>query len=526
MMMARARQGRAVVLVNALISVGIVAAIAGASVFRKPPAPPSIAEFAPANPAQQLAVEPSPLAARNGSKSLPVGPLPTPPQADGVPSTLQCWGWPDGSTTQTFDRQSPPCISSWAAAAGNGGATSSGVTHTEVRVGVPAAAVAAWQPYADFFSRHYQLYGRTLRLVPIGLQNFKTAEGQRAAAVSAAEQSVFAALDVPGAANDALPDLGVYLDTLADVQVLGVLTGATQISTTAMSAQAPYVWSRQPAMDTTQRTLATAICRELSGGRAVHAEQTEGQTRRLAVLVPAANNNAGRTFDATSLVSALERCHLSVQVREYDAGDRPGLEQLLSDERRGSTTTLVPFGGASVVAGRLMAAAQRVDFRPEWLIPGLAHQQSASAWAEAPPEQVKTLFGIASWSPPLPAHSTPAAQALHEVAPSAEFGVEEQAMYDGLSLIAAGVQMAGPGLTAQSFADGLESTTFANPEAGAAPAYQARVGFADVDHSMVDDFAQFWWRGDQFCMIGAGRRWTADELPFSDPGFFDPSAGC
>jgi hypothetical protein len=518
------RQGRSVVLVNAVISVGIVAAIAGVSVVRKPPAPPTIAEFAPANPARQLTAEPSPLAARNGGSPAPTGPLPT-PSGEGVPSALQCWAWPEGVTTQTFDRQSPPCISSWAAGAGNGGPTSNGVSGTEVRIGVPAAAVGAWQPYADFFSRHYQLYGRTLRLVPLGIVDLDTAEGQRAGAGAASERGVFAALDQPGAFQDAPPDLAVYVDTLADKKVVGVLTGSTQASTTALSAQAPYAWTYPPAMDTMQRMLAAADCRELSGHHASHSKQTRSRNRRFGVLVPAAKANNGRSFDASSLTAGFERCHVSAGIHEYDPADRLGVERVLADARREGVTTLIPFAGARVVAGALMGAAQRVGYSPEWLMPGLGQQRAVASWSRAPKEQIGSLFGVASWSR-ASADSTPAAQALHEVAPAVEFGVDDQAVYDGLALIAAGVQLAGPRLTPQAFADGLESATFANPGAGAAPEYQPSVGFQDVDHAMVDDFAQVWWNGTGFCMVGNGRRWTADQLPYDDPGFFNRDRGC
>lgn len=518
------RQGRAVVLVNAGISAAIVAVIAGVSVFSSPAAPPTIQEFAPANPGRTLTQEPSPDPVTD--TPLATGPLARPRNTPGVPSNLQCWSWPDGATTQTFDRQSPPCRSSWDTAQGNGGATTRGVTRSEIRIGVPAASVSAWQPLAAFFSRHYQLYGRTIRLVPLGVAGLADGEGQRALASSAAEHEVFATLDDPVAQAGTIPHLDVYLDSLASARIVSVLTRSAQVSSTTLAAQAPYSWTYPPAMDTTQRTLATAVCRELSGHRAQHAKQTAGQTRRFAVLVPASRANSGHTLDTTAFAAGLDSCHVTAGVLEYDPADRRGIEARLSTARSQGVTTLIPFGSASVLAGTLMPAASRVGYRPEWLLPGLTQQQDLRSWGRAPAEQLRSLFGLAAWAKPLPESRTPAAQALHEIAPSARFDSTHQSVYDGLALLAAGVQLAGPRLTPHALADGLETTTFANPGAGRAPVYQARVGFEDVDHAMVDDVAHVWWREDRFCFVGNGVRRSADELPHSDPGYFHANRGC
>jgi hypothetical protein len=88
--------------------------------------------------------------------------------------------------------------------------------------------------------------------------------------------------------------------------------------------------------------------------------------------------------------------------------------------------------------------------------------------------------------------------------------------YTSLQIIAAGAQMAGPRLTPQTFADGLYSTEFPNPGAGAAPHYQAAVGFSAQEPWAVHDFAL--WRTDTskapdpaegypLCFVDMGRRW-------------------
>ena len=511
-------------LVNAALSAVIVGLVAGVSVIRQPAAPPTISEFAPANPGRVTA-EPSDQAARPGESPRHSGPLLRPQGKAGVPSALQCWSWPDGSTTQTFDRQSPPCIASWDVETGNGGATTVGVSRGEIRIGVPAESVSAWQPFAAFVSSHYQLYGRRLTLVALGVHDLTAAESQRAAGSAAAERRLFAALDDPGA-GAATPDLGVYLDTLAAKRVIGVLTSDAQLSTTALAAQAPFAWSRQPAMDTVQAVLATTVCRELTGHRARFSRQTSGQDRRFAVLVPASKANGGTAFDTDALQSGLDRCHVAARVIEYDPAAPDRIEATVAQAKRDGVTTFIPFGSARTLADAVMPAALRVGSRPEWLLPGLASQRSTQAWAQAPAAEREGLFGLATWAVGLSSGRLPAVQALNEVAPRATLDASGQAVYDGLTLLAAGIQLAGPHLTAESFAHGLETTAFANPGAGQAPDHQARVGFTDRDHAMLDDVAKVWWHDDSFCFVGGGRRWALDELDYADPGFFDLGKGC
>lgn len=431
-----------------------------------------------------------------------------------MPSALRCWSWPDGSTTQTFDRSSPPCKPSWDAARGNGGKTSRGVTRTEVRVGVPADALASLQPLATFFSRHYQLYGRSLRLVSLGTTDEGTAEGQHAAAGAAAEQGVFATLDELSADGSART-ADTYLDTLAQNHVIGVLTRSSLTSSTTLAADAPYAWSVLPPVDTAQRALGAAVCRELSGHRAEHAEQVSSRTRSFAVLAPSG-------YDVEPLRAALGACHQDPEAVTYSASDVGGTRDVLAEVKRSGATTVIPFGNAQSIASVLMPAAERSSYRPEWLLPGLSQQQDPAAWASAPAGQLGSLFGLATWQK----HRTAVQQALDEVGSPAAPDGSRDAGYDGLALLAAGVQLAGPALTPSSFAAGLQSVRFPNPGAGEAPDYQPAVDFTDIDHTMREDIAQVWWRDDNFCFVDGGRRWFADEFPYDDPGFFDSRQGC
>lgn len=110
--------------------------------------------------------------------------------------------------------------------------------------------------------------------------------------------------------------------------------------------------------------------------------------------------------------------------------------------------------------------------------------------------------------------------------------------YQELMLLASGIQMAGPRLTPQSFADGLHTTTFPNPGAATAPFYRGTVGFANGDPVMVDDYTAFWLdtrttgqevgqstginQSKAMCAVELGRRWTESTWPRVDRYYQGP----
>src|SRR5689334_3112288 len=183
------RRGRAVPIFNATVATALLGLLAAVALVVRPPSPPGIAEFAPqaakpiskAPPGQasmfddgtgpcQMATTCTDRSRQGTGAGKPV-PRPTTGQL-AVPSALQCYTWPDGSVTQTFDPQSPPCIASWPEAArGNGGATTRGVDATTVRIGIPMDPAskqrAQFQPLFDFFNTHYEFYGRRLDFVMV-----------------------------------------------------------------------------------------------------------------------------------------------------------------------------------------------------------------------------------------------------------------------------------------------------------------------------------------------------------------------
>jgi hypothetical protein len=63
-------------------------------------------------------------------------------------------------------------------------------------------------------------------------------------------------------------------------------------------------------------------------------------------------------------------------------------------------------------------------------------------------------------------------------------------VYKPLLILAAGVQLAGPNLTPQTFEEGLHRTAFPNPTD---PRQLGKVGFNTGDHTFVDDAIESFW---------------------------------
>jgi hypothetical protein len=148
----------------------------------------------------------------------------------------------------------------------------------------------------------------------------------------------------------------------------------------------------------------------------------------------------------------------------------------------------------------LPIAATNQDYFPEWIMSSYGLNDT-SLWLRVfwTSEQRTAVFGITSRPPALEAKDNPVCYAATESSPTAACGTEAGKdnmpgapnVYWSLLLIASGIQMAGPHLTPATFAAALQTTRFPYPAAD--PTHAGDVGFLDGDHSMTDDFAEYWW---------------------------------
>lgn len=569
---ARRGRGRLAFGVNGALAVVMVAIVAAFALVVSPPSPPGIAAFAPTAtkpitkaPLSQSAVNGQgtgacaagqSCAAASPTPSLTPSAAPSTSQGPmtgvhvGVPSALQCYTWPDGTVTQTFDPQSPPCIASWPdQAKGNGGATSQGVTGTEIQVAVPKAAtgsqLAQFTLLAQFFNTHFQLYGRRLVLKPVPSQELSSSGStlyadpslEKADAEGIAAVKPFAAVDFvdgsQGVYTIALPE---YIDTLAKHHVISSVGGFLPPNSASLDAHAPYEWTYLPTLPSVFRSLGGLTCRQLVGHPASHSPSMSAKTRKFALLMPDASEAGGSYPGLSQLLSRLAACGVKPPVVYYkgNSGDN-AVSASLAKFRTDGVTTILFLPDSGIGSATPQQAAQNAGYFPEWVL------FSGSPLIETnllsgPKSQTDNSFGVASWDKTLPPATQPWRIAYlqaggHSTDPCAGC----KAFYNELQLIASGVQMAGPHLTPDAFAEALRQTTFPNPGAGAAPSYQSRVDFTDGGHEFIRDFAGFWFSptgtygtaptdfahqdyelSNNFCWVDLGTRWTSDAWPAAD----------
>jgi hypothetical protein len=543
-----------------------------------PPAPPGVAAFAPqaakqitkAPPAQkarfgdgngeclagQVCAHTSPSAKPTAGPTASLAPLPVPSNL-GVPSALQCFTWPDGSVTQTFDPQSPPCMASWDDRKGNGGSTSPGVSATEIRVALPVndalgPTYPGMKPIVDFLNSHYQFYGRKIRIVPFVSQtaneqtspdNLNDPSMERADASQITQLKVFATTDFvdPIQYSWSLP---VFRDILTKHKIVSVAGGEmTPYGTRAgMAAHAPYEWTYYPPIDTLLENYVAAVCRQLVGKPAVHSTDRalRSKTRKFAVALPSDQKLGGPMPGLSAMLRTLDGCGVHDPkvvrfslTRDETASLTADFKQLKDD---GVTSILYfPFTGASTPQSPPNTAAA-AQFTPEWITAGWNNYLTASQ-LNGPQNQTDGMFGVGLWNLFLPPSEEFWVQAF--IAGGGQPGDVQagsfpggRAFYNELLVLAAGIQLAGPNLTPETFAEGLTSTTFPNPGAAAAPFYQATVGFRPGDPAMTHDYLEFWldtrMTGSEvshtpnvntyraMCQVARGRRWNLETWPTTD----------
>jgi hypothetical protein len=555
--------------INAAVGLTLLLLVAVLALVVNPPAPPGIAAFAPqAN--KPITKAPLSQSAQfgEGDGSCAAGQVcgsaatttstTIKGKPRGVPSSLQCYEWPDGSVTQTFDPQSPPCVATWDDTKGNGGATSPGVTKSEIRVALPVAdeTNTHWpglQPIVDFFNTRFQFYGRKITIVPVLSQqstsqstgDYDNPEMQKADATQIVSQKVFAAHDFVDPIHYSW-SLPVYRDTLTRAKVISIHGGETTPNGSAadLLAHLPYEWTYYAPMDVVMRNLATLTCRQLVGKPASHASEASLQTktRKFAAIFPTDGQLGGPMPGLSVLQQTLANCGVSFKVVRYDLSDRgsdastaAALRELQAD---GVTSIFwFPFTGGGT-ARHPWFVANSIGYQPEWLLIGW-NKYEADFEIQNPRPETAGAFGVGVWNKmaQLPLEFWYRAYVAAGGTNGASL-LDGRAFYQELMLLASGIQMAGPHLTPESFARGLQSTKFPNPGAGGPPFYQGAVGFGSGDTTMVNDMQAFWYDPNMVgqevvsdatnglntsratCYVASGRRWFLDTWPAAD-GFFE-----
>ena len=545
-------------LVLGSLVVAVAVLVGAVALTSRQQTPPTIAEFAPQAVAQikqaldEQGLTETRLAAAEDEPTPPpttgpsagpsadpsAAPSPSPPIDKG--RTNRCIGSPP---RQIEDPQSPPCVPYFDPEIDNGGATSKGVTADSITIAVPQQFLEDLAPprhMAAFFNQRFEFYGRSLSLVEY--QTSGCVETQpdpakmRADAVAVDEDmQAFASLAYAGC-NGADHH---YYDALAERGIISVVDGNTTNGIERnYQRRSPYQWNVMAGPDTILAQTAQFVCSSLAGKppRYAGGRQAQAQTREFGVITTRATD--GTTPDLAPLLDGLRACGVEPLVKVDDtttAPAREGVNTIVQMQDAGVTSVMCLCRGNDV-SGVYMPAASAQGYQPEWVQSSYINTDLDNTYGggKAPADQSRNVIGITLRNKLLPRQDMPWHWAVKEVAPTYEPPASSyysaHSRYVQLLLLASGIQLAGPELTPESFARGLQAAQFPNPGAGTAPYFQARVGFQGPRHTMSDDAAMFWFDPQRpgtidpsvpgaICYVDRGRRYAPGQWPTGDPAF-------
>jgi hypothetical protein len=433
------------------------------------------------------------------------------------------------------DPYSPPCVRF---GGNNGGTTSRGVSSNTITVAYRQTSDPGFQQtlaeiggaqfsdtqsdirrtiqgLADYFNKNFQFYGRKLNFVFYNGQGSQTNEllggGQQEAGDDALKvaTSIKAFADMSAATEP-------YGDALSREKVLNF--GEPYLSAQWFAQRAPYAWSL--ATDCTQVSEASAqiAVNQLVGKPAIFAGPAlASHPRKIAILSP--DNpwyqqcvaNADRIFKAAgdpvplNIPYQLDIATLSSQAASVVA-------KLKAD---GITT--VTCGCDPIFPVYLTQRAQEQNYYPEWAVIGVALTDedivgqlfNQSEWTHA--------IGVTYQGKTIPYQATLGYSAYKSVRHD-EPAQEVNLIYAQMYMLALGIQLAGPDLTAANFEKGMRSYPGGTGEFGT-------WGFPNGHFTPTLDGAEIYWdptatsayNGKQGAYIFASPRYKTGHFPSGTP---------
>ncbi len=431
---------------------------------------------------------------------------------------------PPAGATQTCDTTTgrlavpsgyaPPCVKPWTGG-NNGGATAPGVTQDTITVALyqaqPDLLQQAFfentgsdeslakerdttQEYVDYFSAHYELYGRKVELVTVKASGAPDDDvAAKADAIKVAtEVHAFASFGGPGQTT-------AYAEELAARGVLCVGDCVIAEPQSFLERHAPYVWPMIASPEQASEHWAAFVGKQLAGRKASYAGDASFTTKPRRFGVVHYDDDAG-TF-AKSVAHFEQRLAsykvkpavtvpyaLDITTAQQDA--RNVIAKLKS-----SGVTSVILAGDPVFPTYLTKEATAQGYFPEWVILGYAFTDTAVFGRQYDPKQWAHAFGVSL----LPARTADDVDELANLITWQTGHPPEAKTFRELVqaplVFFTGVHLAGPRLTAKTFAKGLDR--FPSAETTTPTRLHLSWGkhgiWKGVDLTGGDDATVIWW---------------------------------
>jgi hypothetical protein len=457
-----------------------------------------------------------------------------------------------------FSQYAPPCVPKFEGA--NGGATYRGVTDKEIKIAVRKQADASGpnaravdeanraagsadrgsalemaKVYTELFNNTFELYGRKVVYQEYEGTGIGTDEAQSKGREAACADATAIADDVKA--------FGDILYTTAQIESepfsacaakkkLFVPNGAAYFPEKYYREWHPYVWNRVMECERITGDLSEYIGKRLLNKKAKWAGDPvfQAENRVFGTYVP---DNDGyqhcvKQFEAKLKAdyggSIKHRVNYQLDVSRFPDQAANAVVQF---KAAGVTTLINACDYISTIF--LTQAADSQDWHPEWLIIGVAAQDSDGNARLFSQDQVDGhMFGMSQLGRDKDINSKDgeAYKAWKLIRPDTEPPPGFGGVYYGVLDMFTKLQVAGPTLTPENVATGLQAL----PDAGGATGAFGTWSYRD-DHTAIDDSREVYWAGDATGYDGkagayvetyGGKRFRQGQWPAEEPPIYPP----
>lgn len=450
----------------------------------------------------------------------------------------------------------PPCVPVFTG--DNGGATAKGVTGDTIKIAYYVApsgtdAAAALQGLVDdpelvrqtrenyvaMMNEVFETYGRKVEVV------FVDASGQGTDDVAAKNDAVRIAEEIGAFAVIGGPVLtNVYADELATRGVICIQCGLAAPDTTYQK-NAPYMWSTAATPEEFLVNVGDYLGGRLLGQNAEFAGDPAMREReRVFGAIHFELDPPVFTETEEVMLRAAREVGFEFAANEtylFDVARAPERAPGIIARMKEAGVTTVVFLGDPVMPIYMTQAATAQNYFPEWIVTGTGFTDSTAVARLYDQEQWAHAFGLSTLPVRTP-REIGDAWVTHEwwygEPPPAQ--TNSPITLANVGLLFAGIHMAGPDLSPETFRAGM----FRLPPRGGGPS-APHVSFGDhgyflnldgsprLDYLAVDDVTEIWWDAETeavdeagrsgrgaYRYVDGGRRFLPGTMPDTPPGAF------
>jgi hypothetical protein len=450
---------------------------------------------------------------------------------------------PDRQDQVPGDPYSPPCVSF---KGNNGGATSKGVSATEIKVAFrvlnekgfqqtladlagaslvdsPETTTKTVTALADYFNQKFQFYGRKIKIATYNGQGSNTNELLGGGRDKATADAITVAQQI-GAFADLSATSEPYSGALADRKVIGL--GDPYLSRAWHVQRAPYTWSLATDGSIVSEEAADYQVKRLydknaiyAGGNGGDGQPLQGRPRKFATIAPENSWYQESVQNAQDIIRKAGKDTGFNRKYVLDLATMSDQATGIIAQMKSQNITTIVCGCDPILPVFLSGVANREKYFPEFIIVGTALTDAdivGQLWNQ---NFATHAFGVSSLEPFTPPTSTIAYAAYKSVRKD-EPAFSVDLIYYQMYMLAIGIQGAGPNLTPATYQAGMF-------------AYPPKLGpfglwkFGPGDYTAANDVREIYWdpsavstyNGKNGSYLGTSKaRWNFGQIPAGDPG--------